>query len=37
MAERMAKLETDNVLMKKVLHHRKSKIEELQKQLAERH
>jgi len=37
MAEKISKLETDNVLMKTILHHRKSKIEELQKQLAERH
>lgn len=33
MTERITKLESDNHLMKKMLHHRKAKIEELQKQL----
>lgn len=33
MTEKISKLENDNQLMKKMLHHRKIKIEELQKQL----
>lgn len=37
MTEKISKLENDNYLMKKILHHRKAKIEELQKQLEERH
>lgn len=37
MAEKITKLENDNQVMKKMLHHRKSKIEELQKQLNEKH
>ncbi|VVC36089.1 Hypothetical protein CINCED_3A007241 [Cinara cedri] len=37
MTEKITKLESDNYLMKKMLHHRKTKIENLQKQLEERH
>lgn len=37
MAEKITKLENDNQVMKKMLHHRKIKIEELQKQLNENH
>lgn len=37
MTEKITKLENDNQVMKKMLHHRKAKIEELQKQLEERH
>uniref|UniRef100_A0A2S2QFF0 Centromere-associated protein E n=1 Tax=Sipha flava TaxID=143950 RepID=A0A2S2QFF0_9HEMI len=37
MAEKITKLENDNQVMKKMLHHRKIKIEELQKQLSENH
>lgn len=36
MTEKITKLENDNQVMKKILHHRKIKIEELQKQLTER-
>ncbi|XP_050523347.1 putative leucine-rich repeat-containing protein DDB_G0290503 isoform X2 [Daktulosphaira vitifoliae] len=36
MIEKIAKLENDNHVMKKMLHHRKTKIEELQKQIEER-
>ncbi|XP_050443321.1 kinesin-related protein 4-like [Adelges cooleyi] len=36
MMEKIAKLENDNYVMKKMLHHRKIKIEELQKQIEER-
>lgn len=37
MTEKITKLENDNQVMKKMLHHRKAKIEELQKQLEEKH
>ncbi|KAF0754076.1 kinesin-related protein 4 isoform X1 [Aphis craccivora] len=37
MIDRIAKFEKDNKMMKMMLHHRKSKIEELEKQLNERH
>lgn len=36
LTEKLTKLENDNHVMKKLLHHRKAKIEELQKQLSER-
>lgn len=35
MTEKITKLENDNHLMRKMLHHRKTKIEELQKQIEE--
>jgi len=35
--EKINKLEKDNLVMKKILHVRKLKMEELQKQLEERH
>jgi len=37
MLDKIAKLENDSKLMKMMLHHRKCKIEELEKQLNERH
>lgn len=37
MNEKIAKLESDHHMMKKILHLRKVKIEELQKQLNDRH
>jgi len=35
--DKIAKFESDSKMMKMMLHHRKSKIEELEKQLNERH
>lgn len=37
LTEKIIKLENDNRVMKKILHNRKLKNEELQKQLEERH
>ncbi|XP_003248536.1 putative leucine-rich repeat-containing protein DDB_G0290503 isoform X2 [Acyrthosiphon pisum] len=37
MIEKIAKFEKDSKMMKIMLHHRKAKIEELEKQLSERH
>jgi len=37
MIDKIAKFENDSKIMKMMLHHRKSKIEELEKQLYERH
>lgn len=37
MTEKIIKLENDNQMMKKMLHHRKLKIEGLQRQLDEKH
>ncbi|XP_060871811.1 putative leucine-rich repeat-containing protein DDB_G0290503 isoform X2 [Metopolophium dirhodum] len=37
MLDKIAKFENDSKMMKMMLHHRKSKIEELEKQLNERH
>jgi len=37
MIDKLAKLENDSKMMKMILHHRKSKIEELEKQLNDRH
>ncbi|XP_060879047.1 kinesin-related protein 4-like isoform X2 [Metopolophium dirhodum] len=37
MMEKIAKFEKDTKMMKMMLHHRKAKIEELEKQLSERH
>jgi len=37
MVDKIAKFENDSKMMKMMLHHRKSKIEELEKQLNERH
>lgn len=36
MTEKIAKLESDNYAMKKMLHHRKAKIEKLEMQLSEK-
>lgn len=36
MTEKISKLENDNQVMKKILHLRKAKIEELQKRLDEK-
>lgn len=36
MIEKIAKFEKDSKMMKMMLHHRKAKIEELEKQLNER-
>lgn len=37
MIDKIAKFENDSKMMKIMLHHRKSKIEELEKQLNENH
>lgn len=37
MLDKIAKFENDSKMMRMMLHHRKSKIEELEKQLNERH
>lgn len=37
MIDKIAKFENDSKMMKMMLHHRKSKIEEFEKQLNEKH